>query len=55
MEMYGFIDGDFVEQYLRYSGDSTEVKRILEGNSQSERLPRSEAEIRAFIQNLQRA
>jgi len=53
--MYGFIDGDFVEQYLRYSANSSEVKRILEGSSPSERLPRSEAEIRAFIQNLQRA
>ena len=52
--MYGFIDGDFVEQYLRYSANSNEVKRILEGSNQSERLPHSEAEIRSFIQNLQR-
>ena len=53
--MYGFIDGDFVERYLGYSADSIEVKKILEGRNQSERLPQSEAEIRAFIQHLQRA
>jgi len=54
-DMYGFIDGDFVERYLGYSADSIEVKKILEGRNQSERLPQSEAEIRAFIQHLQRA
>ena len=53
--MYGFVDGDFVEQYLQYTPNSSQVKRILEGSSQSERLPRSQADIRAFIQNLQRA
>ncbi|KAG6831954.1 hypothetical protein H0H92_006555 [Tricholoma furcatifolium] len=50
---FGFIDGDFIEQFLAYMGSPDETERILAGNSDPERLTMPVEEIQAVLENLQ--
>ncbi|KZP01372.1 hypothetical protein CALVIDRAFT_493016 [Calocera viscosa TUFC12733] len=50
----GFIDGDFVEQFLYLEPKSDEVRRILEGKNQYERLNSPYGELVQTLEELQR-
>jgi len=50
----GFIDGDFVEQFLYLDPHSEEVKRILEGKNQYERLGSGYGAVVQMLEELQR-
>ncbi|KZT56361.1 hypothetical protein CALCODRAFT_497530 [Calocera cornea HHB12733] len=50
----GFIDGDFVEQFLYLDPSSDEVRRILEGKNQYERLGMPYGEMVQTLEELQR-
>ena len=52
-EAYGFLDGDFIEKFLNYDESSLEMKRIIEGNSEPERLQMSHREIVHVLETLQ--
>lgn len=52
-EAYGFLDGDFIEQFLNYDELSPEMRRIMEGNSDPERLQLSHRQIVHTLETLQ--
>ncbi|KAG6854676.1 hypothetical protein C0991_003324 [Blastosporella zonata] len=50
---FGFIDGDFVEQFLTHLGSLDDVEKIMAGHSDPERLTMPIDEIQAVLENLQ--
>jgi DNA damage-binding protein 1 len=50
---YGFLDGDFLENFLDYEHPSTETERVLKGSSPPERLKQTYGEIRQTLEALQ--
>ncbi|KAH0586144.1 hypothetical protein H2248_007410 [Termitomyces sp. 'cryptogamus'] len=50
---FGFIDGDFVEQFLSHLSTPDVVEKIMAGHSNPERLTISAEEIQAILENLQ--
>lgn len=51
-EAYGFLDGNFIEQFLNYDESSPEMKRIMEGNSEPEKLKMSHRELVHVLETL---
>ncbi|KIY45562.1 hypothetical protein FISHEDRAFT_76416 [Fistulina hepatica ATCC 64428] len=49
----GFVDGDFVEQFLLYNDNDPIVKHIMSGRNQAEALGRSTESIRNILKTLQ--
>ncbi|KAG6831652.1 hypothetical protein H0H87_004602 [Tephrocybe sp. NHM501043] len=50
---FGFIDGDFVEQFLAFLGSKDDVEKIMAGQSDPEKLAIPVEEIQAVLENLQ--
>ncbi|KAG5648442.1 hypothetical protein DXG03_005016 [Asterophora parasitica] len=50
---FGFIDGDFLEQFLTRLGSPEEVEKIVVGNSAPERLTMPVEEMQKVLENLQ--
>ena len=50
----GFIDGDFLCRYLKYSDDSPVIDRIFAGESEAERLQGSRADYRRLVEQIRR-
>ncbi|KAG6878094.1 hypothetical protein C0993_012421 [Termitomyces sp. T159_Od127] len=50
---FGFIDGDFVEQFLSHLGTPDVIEKIMAGHNDPERLTISTEEIQAVLENLQ--
>jgi DNA damage-binding protein 1 len=55
MEARGFLDGDFLEQYLTLDQDSAsaEIDAIREGANLAESIEASDASIRSLLEALQ--
>ncbi|KAF5382718.1 hypothetical protein D9615_002834 [Tricholomella constricta] len=50
---FGFIDGDFLEQFLTRLGSPEEVEKIIAGHSDPERLTMPVEEMQKVLENLQ--
>ncbi|TFK40691.1 CPSF A subunit region-domain-containing protein [Crucibulum laeve] len=50
---FGFIDGDFLEQFLTLLGSPPQLQKVIEGQSEPERLTMSVEEIQKVLENLQ--
>ena len=50
---FGFIDGDFLEQFLIHVGNPKLVDKIVRGNSEPERLTLPVEELQKVLENLQ--
>ncbi|KAG6907853.1 hypothetical protein DXG01_007117 [Tephrocybe rancida] len=50
---FGFIDGDFVEQFLTHMSSLENIEMIMTGNSDPERLTMPIEEIQAVLEHLQ--
>ncbi|KIJ59461.1 hypothetical protein HYDPIDRAFT_177805 [Hydnomerulius pinastri MD-312] len=49
----GFLDGDFLEQFLHYLGDEKSLSEIMEGQSEPEKLKVSADEVQKALEELQ--
>lgn len=50
---FGFIDGDFLEQYIRLQSSPELLQKVMNGGSEPEKLKLTEQEIIAFLEQLQ--
>jgi len=50
---FGFLDGDFLERFLQYPRDSKELKQIMDGESEPEKLTITEDDIQKALERMQ--
>ncbi|KAG5639200.1 hypothetical protein H0H81_005679 [Sphagnurus paluster] len=50
---FGFIDGDFIEQFLTYLTSPEDLEKIIAGQSEPERLTMPVEELKAVLESLQ--
>ena len=50
---FGFVDGDFIEQFLTIVESPEKLRRVIEGGSAFERLKMSQPEISSILEHLQ--
>ncbi|KAA1475747.1 hypothetical protein DENSPDRAFT_842582 [Dentipellis sp. KUC8613] len=50
---YGFLDGDFLEQFLTYASSSADMQKIMGGGNEAEKLDMKQGDIRHVLENLQ--
>lgn len=50
---YGFVDGDFLEQFLGLLGNPEKLEKVMKGGSEPEALKMSVEDISKFLEQLQ--
>lgn len=50
---FGFLDGDFLELYLRFTGNSEALRQIMDGESEPEKLTISADRIQKVLESMQ--
>jgi DNA damage-binding protein 1 len=50
---FGFLDGDFLERFLQFVGNPQALKRIMDGQSEPEKLTISADRIQKVLESMQ--